>query len=67
VEAEQKIISELVKALERMKQENLEVHKKLLIESQNTNKIYVQILSAIHHQNTILDDLKEYDRLTISR
>lgn len=67
MEAEQEIILALTKTIKKMKEENLEVHKKLLIESQNTNKIYIQILSAIRHQNSILDDLKEYDKLTVSQ
>jgi len=53
------IIKELMKALSSMKERNLEVHKKLLIESQQCNEIYTQILSAIRKQNLMLDDLRE--------
>ena len=67
MEANEKIISELVKALATMKEKNFQVHTKLLKESQETNKIYIQILSAIRHQNSILDDLKQTDRITVSQ
>lgn len=66
MEASEQIIKELVKALETFKQKSLETHKLLLIESQATNKIYIQILSALRHQNAILDDLKENNRLLLS-
>ena len=66
MEANLEIISALVKTIKKMKAENLDVHKKLLIESQNTNQIYVQILSSIRHQNAILDELKRTDRIRLS-
>ena len=66
-EAKDKIISELVKALQSTKQTSLQVHKRLLLESQKTNEIYVQILQALRHQNMILDELKRTDRITVSQ
>ena len=62
-ESEIAMINELVKALTTKNKEGLDIHKKLLIESQKTNQIYVQILSAIRHQNVMLDDLKESGRV----
>lgn len=66
MDASEEIIKELVKALGSFKEKTLEVHKKLLLESQETNKIYIQILSALRHQNVILDDLKEKQMVTLS-
>ena len=59
------VIVELVKALTSIKEKNLQIHKKLLIESQATNKIYIQILSELRRQNLILEDLKESGKVTV--
>jgi len=67
METNEQMISVLVKALQTMKERNFKVHTELLKESQKTNEIYVQILSALRHQNMILDELKRTDRITVSQ
>ena len=67
MEASEQIILELLKTIKSFKEDSLQVHKKVLLESQQTNKIYIQILSALRHQNVILDELKRTGRLTVSQ
>lgn len=63
METQNKIIHELMDALKRMKHDNLQVHKRLIIESQTSVKLYTQILSELRRQNLILDEANQEKRL----
>ena len=60
---EQKIIVELVAVIKKIKKENLQVHKRLIMESETSVKLYTQILSELRRQNLILDDANQEKRL----
>jgi len=63
LDTEQKIILALTNTIKTIREENLKVHKRLLIESDTNVKLYTQILSELRRQNLILEDAKQERRL----
>jgi len=67
VEPETQTIHVLVKTLNEIRKNGFTVQAKLLLEAEKTNKLYEQILHQLSRQNAILDNLKEYDKVTVSQ
>jgi len=63
MEAEQKMILELMKVIKSIKENNLQVHKRLILESETNVKLYTQILSELRRQNMLLDQAVQERRL----
>ncbi len=63
LDTEQKIILALTKTIKSIKEQSLQVHKRLLLESETNVKLYTQILSELRRQNLILEDAKQERRL----
>lgn len=63
LDTEQKIILALTKTIKSIQEQNLKVHKRLLLESETNVKLYTSILSELRRQNLILEDAKQERRL----
>jgi len=60
-EPELDIINQLITTLSIYRKTNLEVQKKLILESQETNRIYTDILHELRRQNLILQEHKHIE------
>jgi len=63
LDTEQKIILALTNTIKSIQEQNLKVHRRLLIESETNVKLYTSILSELRRQNLILEDAKQERRL----
>lgn len=63
LDTEQKIILALTKTIQSIKEENLKVHKRMILESGSVFNTYNQILQALNRQNQLLEQAIQEKKL----